>query len=670
MRAHSAPVTRPYGWNLPLAEATLVTLTRAALAEDGVFAQTLPGFQPRHAQQQMAQAVAETLSELPSTLLVEAATGVGKTFAYLVPALLSGRRVLISTGTKTLQDQLFEKDLPLVCKALQQRPRLALLKGRANYLCLYRLEIAEQDAAMQGHTRTQAQLVKLRRYAQHSTSGDLTLSAILPDDAPLWPQVTSTADNCLGGECPQWTQCFVQQARRRAQDATLVVVNHHLLLADLALKDEGFAELLPNMEAVIIDEAHQLPDIAGSFFGIDVSTRALRELGRDIQHEVRQNAREIVDLPPLVAELEEAVQALLRYSLNWPARSSAQEWGTGEAFGACMEALDQALQTLETALGLVAERSPGLDQARQRSSLLRGRLQSWRAETPATVAWAERFRQSLILHRTPLDAAKPLATGRALRPASWIFTSATLAVGEDFSHAARRLGLPEEVRCEQLNSPFDYTHQACVVVPNPPLPNPNQPGYTTACLNWAWPLLDGNPGGGFLLFTSHRALQEAAHWLRERLGEQRPVLVQGELPKATLLQQFRAAGNAWLLGAHSFWEGVDIRGTALSVVLIDRLPFAVPNDPVLQARTAAINEAGGNAFMQLQMPQAVLALKQGVGRLIRDAEDVGILALCDPRLTSKPYGRQFWASLPPFQQVRDPASALGFLQNARDSRSA
>lgn len=639
---------------------------RAALSEGGVLAREVPGFRPRAPQEVMAGLVAQTIDTESDALLVEAATGVGKTFAYLVPALLSSRRVLISTGTKTLQDQLFEKDLPMVCRALGRSPKAALLKGRSNYLCHYRLELAAEDAAAHGR---QAETIRdLRRIAEVSRTGDLTQAGILAEDAPLWPQVTSTVDNCLGGECPKLSECFVIRARRRAQEAEVVVVNHHLLLADMALKDEGFGELLPAAEVVIVDEAHQLPEIAGAFFGLAFGTRAVRDLCRDVTREAERDAPDMVDLRVLVSGLQKTLSELLACSEDWPARAAWAEIDDPTAAQDVLHEMDVALQALEQGLQAAAQRGPGLDQARSRCVALRARLHGWLKEAPGTVPWVERFRQSLILHRTPLDAARPLAEQRARTPASWIFTSATLAVGEDFRHAARRLGLPEDVRAERLESPFDFAQQACLALPAQPLPNPNLPGYTRACIDWSWPLLTGNPGGGFFLFTSHRALREAAALLRDRLPSGRPLLVQGERPRAELLARFRAAGNAWLLGAHSFWEGVDIRGDALSIVIIDRLPFAAPNDPVLQARAAAIENAGGNAFMEFQLPQAVLALKQGVGRLIRDASDAGILALCDPRLTEKPYGRQFLKSLPPFHESRDPAAALVFLQAARQRR--
>ncbi|WP_038054357.1 ATP-dependent DNA helicase [Thioalkalivibrio sp. ALJ1] len=640
-----------------------------ALSPGGDLAVAVDGFRPREPQQRMAVAVEEALATAPTALLVEAATGVGKTFAYLVPILQSRRRALISTGTKTLQDQLFDRDLPMVCEALSYRPKAALLKGRANYLCHYRLELAAAEAGGAiggGVKRDRLEVIEaLQRFARTSQSGDLGQAGILAEDSMLWPQVTSTVDNCLAGECPNYNDCFVVQARKRAQEADVVVVNHHLLLADMALKEEGFGELLPEVDAVIVDEAHQLPDIAGSFFGVAFGTRALRELARDARREQQQHAPEMLDIPQRMAELEACVAELLETSRTWEGRSSWDAVNPDRELDPLLDRMDASLGVVGDALEVAAARAPGLEQLRGRSALLLERLREWREETPDTVAWAERFSQSLILHRTPLDAARPLAQRRAARPAAWVFTSATLAVGDDFGHAARRLGLPADVASERLDSPFDFPNQACLVHPQPPLPNPNAPGYTRACIAWAWPLLRDNPGGGFFLFTSHRALQEAAVILRAELPPERELLVQGEQPRGDLLARFRESGNAWLLGAHSFWEGVDIRGEALSVVIIDRLPFAAPNDPVLQARASALEAEGRSPFMEFTLPQAVLALKQGAGRLIRDAEDAGILALCDPRLTGKSYGRRFLASLPPFYRTREPATALRFLEQAR-----
>ncbi|WP_026340646.1 ATP-dependent DNA helicase [Thioalkalivibrio sp. ALJT] len=641
-----------------------------ALSPEGAIAEAVEGFRPRAPQQQMALAVEDALVTAPGALLVEAATGVGKTFAYLVPILQSRRRALISTGTKTLQDQLFERDLPVVCEALGYHPRAALLKGRANYLCHYRLELAAAEAggARGGSVQRERLPVieALQRFARTSGTGDLGQAGILAEDSPLWPQVTSTVDNCLAGECPSYNDCFVVQARKRAQEADVVVVNHHLLLADMALKEEGFGELLPEVDAVIVDEAHQLPDIAGSFFGVAVGTRALKELARDTRREQEQHAPEMLDIRQRIAELEACAGDLLDASQAWEGRSSWDEINPEGALDPLLDRLDACLGFAHDALAAAAPRAPGLEQLRARSAQLLERLREWREDSPDTVAWAERFSQSLILHRTPLDAARPLAQRRAARPAAWVFTSATLAVGDDFGHAARRLGLPADVASERLDSPFDFPRQACLVHPHPPLPNPNDPRYTRACIAWARPLLRDNPGGGFFLFTSHRALREAAAILRAELPPGRELLVQGEQPRGDLLARFRESGSAWLLGAHSFWEGVDIRGEALSVVIIDRLPFASPSDPVLQARAAALEAEGRSPFMEFTLPQAVLALKQGAGRLIRDANDAGILALCDPRLTGKPYGRRFLASLPAFHRTREPAAALRFLAQARE----
>ncbi len=665
------PARRSAVWKPTLSDAAAGSAAVHALSPGGDLAEAVAGFRPREPQQRMAVAVEEALATAPTALLVEAATGVGKTFAYLVPILQARRRALISTGTKTLQDQLFERDLPVVCEALGYRPRAALLKGRANYLCHYRLELAAAEAGGAtggGVRRDQLPVIEaLQRFARTSDTGDLGLAGILAEDSRLWPQVTSTVDNCLGGECPNYTDCFVVQARKRAQEADVVVVNHHLLLADMALKEEGFGELLPEVDAVIVDEAHQLPDIAGSFFGIAVGTRALRELARDTRREQEQHAPEMLDIRQRVAELEACVAECLEASRTWEGRSSWESVNPEGGLDPLLDRLDATLGFVGDALEAAAARAPGLEQLRGRSALLLERLREWREETPDTVAWAERFSQSLTLHRTPLDAARPLAQRRAARPAAWVFTSATLAVGEDFSHAARRLGLPADVASERLDSPFDFPRQACLVHPQPPLPNPNDPGYTRACIAWAWPLLRDNPGGGFFLFTSHRALQEAAAILRAELPRDRELLVQGEQPRGDLLARFRESGTAWLLGAHSFWEGVDIRGEALSIVIIDRLPFAAPNDPVLQARASALEAEGRSPFMEFTLPQAVLALKQGAGRLIRDADDAGILALCDPRLTGKSYGRRFLNSLPPFHRTREPAAALRFLEQARET---
>lgn len=622
----------------------------------GALARALPGYAPRAEQVAMAAAVAQALRER-STLVVEAGTGVGKTFAYLGPALLSGRKVLVSTGTRNLQDQIYRRDLPLLARALDKCGSSALLKGRANYLCLHRLDLARLPAAANAANRRA--LARVTTWAEQTASGDISELAELREDHPIWPQVTSTSDNCLGSECPRLHECHLMAARRQALEADLVVVNHHLLLADLALRQQGVAPFLPSVDAIVVDEAHQLAEVAGQFFGIAVGGRQLLELARDSVIEQlaasgRQDSR-----PAAAGDLELAVRRL-RLALGEEVRrlpwsALAHQPVVAEA----MEAMAVALESLRAWLSGRGEDSRGLSNCRTRAERLVERLVAFRgdAEGSGAVRWCETFPQSFTLWATPLDLAGELATALATAPGAWVFTSATLSVGGDFEHFVSRLGLDSPATLA-LDSPFDYRRQALLYHPQG-LPEPNQPGYTRAVVEAALPVLEQSGGRTFLLFTSHRALQEAALLLADRSSF--PLLVQGTAPRTELLVRFRELGNAVLLGTSSFWEGVDVRGKALSCVVIDRLPFAAPGDPVLAARIEALRQSGADPFRSFQLPAAVISLKQGVGRLIRDVDDRGVLMICDPRLLSRSYGRVFLDSLPPMARTRHLERVTAFL---------
>lgn len=642
----------------PIETESFLAQVRDALGQEGPFARGIAGYRVRESQIAMAEAVSRAIRD-QEALIVEAATGIGKTFAYLVPSLLSRRRVVISTGTKPLQDQLFNRDLPTVCRWLSLHPKRALLKGRGNYLCLQRLD---QQLEMRVLPEDRALLSQLQQFGKHSEQGDLTQSHLLTDEHPLWPSVTSTVDNCLNSSCPCWNDCFVQKARRRAQEAEIVVVNHHLLLADMALRDEGFGELLPDAEVVVIDEAHQLADIAGNFFGVTLGSRSLLDLVHDLQREITQGMGEVADLRPQLGQLETVVLAGISISKGWSGRLAWKNIPDAEACEQWLGDLDAALSELQEGLSHYAEHGPALQQALNRSVLLRSRLAAFREENEDTVAWVESFQKSFVLHRTPLDAAHSLEERRRAGSAAWIFTSASLAVANDFRHAAKRLGFFEEVNTLRLESPFDFRANARLLLPRRDQFDPGHAQYTDACIDWLWPILEGNPGGGFFLFTSHRALRSAATRLRRQLTGKRDVLVQGEHPRTELLRRFRESGTAWLLGAQSFWEGIDLPGEVLTVVIIDKIPFAVPSDPVLQARSARITAENGSPFFEIQLPQAMLALKQGAGRLIRGVDDVGVFVLCDPRVLTRNYGRLILESLPPFQKTSQVDEALTFLR--------
>jgi len=618
------------------------------LSDTGPLAASVPGFAPRAEQQHMAEAVAAAIAGR-DRLIVEAGTGTGKTFAYLMPVLLSGRKVIISTGTRHLQDQLFGKDLPVVRSALGVPLRSALLKGRTNYLCRHRLDTAAGDGR-QISGRQLHELEQVRAWAGRTPYGDIAELGLVPEDSPVWPRVTSTAENCLGQECEHFQDCFVIRARRNALEADVVVINHHLLFADLVLKEEGFGELLPGADAFILDEAHQLPEVASVFFGITLSSHQLRDLVRDVRLEHLREAGDLQDLPESADRLE-GMAHRLRLALGQQDRRAA--WSvvaTDARVQDVLEELAAALAQLTDWLVPAAERGKGLENCRQRAAMLRDRLaQLMSHEAGEYIHWFETQHTAFRLNLTPLNVAPVFRNCLDNLASAWVFTSATLAVGESFEHFASQLGL-NDAHTLQLDSPFDYRRNALLYLPDG-MPDPNAPDYIDAVVGRAREVLAASGGRAFLLFTSHSALRNAARQLERDCPY--PLLVQGAAPRRELLEQFRRLGNAVLLGTSSFWEGVDVRGEALSCVIIDKLPFGSPGDPVLQARIEALRRQGVNPFMAYQLPNAVITLKQGIGRLIRDHTDRGVLVLCDPRLRSKSYGRVFLNSLPRMPRTHD-----------------
>jgi ATP-dependent DNA helicase DinG len=615
--------------------------------KNGRLAATVPGFQYREQQQAMAERIAAVMQS-SGVLICEAGTGTGKTFAYLVPALLSRRKVLISTGTRNLQDQLFHRDLPLIRTALEIPVSTALLKGRANYLCRLRLaQVAEDAADLAPELRQQLALV--RNWAQTTQSGDIA-EVPLPEDAPIWPEVTSTIDNCLGTECAEFQRCHLVAARREAQAAEVVVVNHHVLCADMALKDEGLGELLPGAECFVIDEAHQLPDTASSFFGISLSSRQLHDFVVDSESAAYSEAQGVVELPRRVKAVQRAT-ADVRISLGGDAdrRGHWRELADNVEVQRALAELAHKLQAVAEALNALEGHGKNLDACQVRAATLLARLKTLLAAEPAdAVRWFETNGRGFRLHQTPLSVADVLQKHIRQVGTAWIFTSATLAVGERFDHFAHQIGI-ENAQTARWESPFDYAKQALWFVPRG-LPQPSEPEYNQHVIALAREVIGYSRGRAFLLFTSYRALHETAAGLKGQFDY--PLLIQGSAPRAELLARFRELGNAVLLGTASFWEGVDVRGEALSCVLIDRLPFASPGDPVLAARIDALRQRGGNPFQDYQLPQAVIALKQGAGRLIRDQRDRGVLVVCDPRLLARSYGHTFLASLPPMARTR------------------
>ena len=653
----------------------------AILGAEGPLLRALAGFRPRASQQQMAARI-ELALRAREVLLVEAGTGTGKTYAYLVPALLSGLRVLISTGTRTLQDQLFHRDLPLLARALGRPARVALLKGRSNYLCRARLaDIGQQEQLLP--VSADALLARISDWSQATRSGDLAELPEFADAHPLRAHITSTRENCSGTRCAEISRCHVFEARRAAMEADIVVVNHHLLLADMALKEEGFGDLLPSVDAVVLDEAHQLPDLASEFFGVSVSSRQLELLIADLKRE------------PGSARLSAPLQRSLGAAHTVLGRSE-RHVGWRE-LGADAH---QALRTLQCAcrdLGAKLEAigpPPELQQYAARARALAAALAQViheAAEPPdgdaGTAAQADAqadagaggvgvagartlstHARGFALRLLPYEIASRFQAQLTQAHNAWIFTSATLAVGDDFSHFASRLGL-DGAATLRFDSPFDYSRQALLYLP-PGLPEPSDPGFGDAVIATCRPLLESAGGGAFVLFTSHRALRYAAQRLAAALPPELPLLVQGTAPREQLLRRFRASGRAVLLGTASFWEGVDVQGSALRLVIIDKLPFASPEDPVVRARIEYLKARGANAFRDYQLPEAVLALKQGVGRLIRSEEDRGVVVICDPRMSERAYGRVFRASLPPMAMTQDGEVALQRLRELGGSASA
>ena len=638
-------------------------------SDNGVLSKHITGYRARIQQLEMAQAIADTIAS-NEILVAEAGTGTGKTFAYLVPALLAGGKVIISTGTKTLQDQIFSRDLPTIRNALKAPVTVALLKGRANYICHYYLERTTQNEHVSFINRDEAKYLKLiESYANVSNTGDKSGLSEVSENAGIWQQVTSTRENCLGSECPSFKRCFVMEARKKALSADVVVVNHHLFFADVMLRDEGVSELLPACNTVIFDEAHQLPETASLFFGESVSTGQLLELARDSKIEAIQHAKDFVDLPDAIAAMEKTARDLRLTIEGENTRLPLAAVKQNKAFEAALVLMLEKLTTITNMLKNQAERAEGLENCWQRATDLLKKIEQWhkQAETDEFVRWIEVYSHALQLNATPLSIAEIFNKQLNASPRAWIFTSATLSVKNDFSHYNNEMGLID-AQSTCWESPFDFSNQALLYVPTG-LPEPNSREYTEQLVKAALPVLQASQGRAFFLCTSLRAMQRTHELLQDAFEAAQldyPILVQGQGSRSDMLDNFRKLGNAILIGSQSFWEGVDVRGEALSLVIIDKLPFAPPDDPVLSARIDKMNKEGRNAFMEYQLPRAVINLKQGAGRLIRDETDRGVLMICDPRIITKSYGKRIWQSLPPMRRTRQLADIEAFFQKTSD----
>lgn len=628
-------------------------------SSDGALGKAIPGFQARQPQIDMAEAVSSAIKD-QTQLVVEAGTGTGKTFAYLVPALLSGKKVIISTGSKNLQEQLYHRDLPLMVNALGFYGQVALLKGRSNYLCLDRLS----RQMVESHTNESdptllTQLVKVRAWSSETKTGDLGDCDDLPEDSMIIPTITSTNDNCLGKECPSYTDCFVLKARKRAMDSDIVVVNHHLFLADLAIKETGFGELIPEADVFIFDEAHQLPDIASEYFGQSVSSRQIHDLAKDIEIAYRTEAKDMRQLQKVGDKLMQSAMDMRivlgepGFRGNW--REALQSGSIKRELLRLTDSLELAIDVLKIALG----RSQLLDTAFERANLIKGRIDRvCDVDITGYSYWYDTSPRHFALHITPLSVADKFHEQIEIKQGAWIFTSATLAVSGDFKHFTERLGL-KPTKQFSLPSPFDYQKQARLCVPRY-LPEPNSNGLADKLVRMLAPVIEENDGRCFFLCTSHSMMRELGEKFREVL--ELPVLMQGEMSKQKTLAEFMELGNALLVATGAFWEGIDVRGDALSCVIIDKLPFTAPDDPLLKARIEDCRLRGGEPFAEVQIPDAVITLKQGVGRLIRDQKDYGALIICDNRLVTRDYGSIFLGSLPPIPRTRDLDGIKAFLK--------
>ena len=595
----------------------------------------------------MAVAVAEALAD-KRHLIVEAGTGTGKTLAYLVPSILSGKRVIISTGTKALQEQLFFKDLPFLQSMFSEPIRACYMKGRQNYLCRQKVYDADREPILTGmEERSEFQII--RDWEKKTKTGDRSELREIPESSSAWWKLDARSDNCAGQRCAQFERCFITEMHRKALESDIVVVNHHLFFADLAARDRAFGAILPDYEAVIFDEAHEIEDVAGQYFGITVSNLQVHELIKDVAAVSR---RKLFATPELDRGLIQMGDRCDEFFGLFP-REGRQGFRNHKQFLHANEAvyseLQLALETvsarIELVQGMVEDPVPLV----RRAKLLQQGLRHWlETPDPANVYWVEARGRGVYLQATPIDVSQMLSSRLFERLETVVLTSATLAVAGEFDYLQKRLGLPN-ARTLRIESPYDYTKQVLLYVP-PHLPDPRQPEFSWRAADVIHQVLEASRGRAFVLFTSYQQMRQVYEMLKIRLDH--PMMMQGEAPRTALLEAFRATPGAVLFGTSSFWQGIDVQGEQLSCVIIDRLPFAVPSDPVIAARVEAIREAGGNAFYEYQVPQAALALKQGFGRLIRGSTDRGALVLLDNRITKLPYGKVFFDSLPPYRLTK------------------
>lgn len=647
-------------------------------AQDGPLSNSVADFKPRQAQTDLALAIQDTI-ENNKTLVAEAGTGTGKTWAYLVPAFLNGSKALVSTGTRTLQDQLFHRDIPRLREALQMPITVSLLKGRANYVCHYHLQRLLDGESLLDSKYEINDLRHVEVFTKNSNSGDKSDLDRVPEHASIWSKVTSTRENCLGQECPFVSDCFLLKARRKAQDADLVVVNHALYMADLALRDQGLSDLLPKVDVVIFDEAHQLPDVATRFLGYSVSIAQLLDVAKQVEVTGLAHALESNKWADICKKLEATIRDLRLQSAPMIASNRVlfKDIPNADDFDAALQAVIEEMDVVIKALTVVQDSHLELQAILNTVLEIRHRLILWSQpdrqgkfmagiedspENLQAVRWVELSQNFMRLHRAPLSVAQLFSKHRSDEQA-WVFTSATLSVNKNFNHFLHQLGL-HGADTLYLESPYDYENQAMLYVPQD-LPLPSDFNFYTHFTNCLHPLIQATNGGVLILCTTLRAIDiigEKLQDLLQKSNDDKQIFMQGHGSRMALLDKFRDQGNAILIGSASFWEGVDIPGSALSLLAIDKLPFAPPDDPVLQARLNACKTDGGNPFMEYQIPQAAITLKQGAGRLIRSENDKGVLMVGDTRLVDKSYGRLLWRGLPPFVRTRLEQTAVDFIK--------